>query len=167
VGKGRVVYLESDNCDRTSFMLELRTFSTSKTHMESYWSHADCILACNLRTSSFRSFFVFDVGTTRARFDLGMANSFRERDKVGTKLEIASFTQEYRRWGKRRGQEIVHCNATAQKFDISMPRFPDACADHPQRRGTLEVQAPGPNKSIAWHSNEPQKSFRDSERQFI
>jgi hypothetical protein len=91
VGKGRAVYLESDNCDRTSFMLELRTFSTSKIHMESYWSHADCILACNLRTSSFRSFFVFDVGTTRARFDLGMANSFRERDKIGTKLEIASF----------------------------------------------------------------------------
>src|ERR1017187_3735823 len=46
VGKDRTVYLDSDNCDRTSFMLELRTFSTSKTHMESYWSHADCILAC-------------------------------------------------------------------------------------------------------------------------
>lgn len=86
MGKGRVVYLESDNCDRTSFMLELRTFSTSKTHMESYWSHADCILACNLRTSSFRSFFVFDVGTTRVRFDLVMVDSFRGRGKSAQSL---------------------------------------------------------------------------------
>lgn len=144
MGKGRAVYLESDSCDRTSFMLELRTFSTSKTHMESYWSHADCILACNLRTSSFRSFFVFDVGTTRARFDLGMANSFRERDKIGTKPEIASFVQEYRRWGKRRGQEIVRCDAM-RPHRISKPQ----CQDFlmlVQRRGTLKGPSSWPQQ---------------------
>lgn len=88
---------------------------------------------------------------------------------IGTKLEIVSFAQEYRGWGKRRDQEIVHHDAMRphKNSKLPMPRFPDACADHPQRRGTLKVQAPGPNKSIAWHSNESQKSFRDSGRQFI
>lgn len=61
----------------------------------------------------------------------------------------------------------LRCDATAQNFETSMPRFPDAGADHPQLQhieGSSSLTSTNPT---AQHSNEPQKSFGDSERQFI
>jgi hypothetical protein len=76
------------------------------------------MLACNLLTSSFRSFFVFDVGTTRARFDLGMVNSFGDRDKSAQssrQRRLRESTGVEKKDDVRKSR--LRCDATAQNFE--------------------------------------------------
>ena len=58
------------------------------------------MFACSLRTSSLRSFFVFEVGTIRARFDFGMLGVDLVEDKGAGEERNNLYAQACRCSGK-------------------------------------------------------------------
>jgi hypothetical protein len=104
------------------------------------------MLACNLRTSSLRSFLVLDVGTTRARFDFGMAGSLQCKTQrygrlkagfSGVDYSIPLCEEELCR-GKVQIRN-VH-SLSAAKISLSAPSLPQSSLSPKRARPSPELR---------------------------